>query len=121
MHPMSDAPPRSPSSALPEPSPTEHGGRVELRLIDSNGASNQVCYAARWFTEGQRLEGTVQVTPSVDAKKPPAIDIQGPSELPDWLAAFTTTLVRTTARSASCEDPSNGSWPRRLTRWRAAP
>lgn len=104
-----------PSSApLPEPSPVEYGGRVELRLVQTPEAENvdDARYAARWFTADLTLEGEVTISPENSEVK-----VQAPETLPEWLASFTTTLVRTTARSAK----KDNSWPRRLTRWRRAP
>lgn len=98
---------------LPEPSPVEFGGRVELRLLHAPGPdTDQACYQARWFTADLSLEGEVSISlPTAD------VDVRAPDELPEWLGQFTTSLVRTTARSAQKEK----SWPRRLTRWRKAP
>lgn len=102
------------SQALPEPSPVEHGGRVELRLdLSASTDSGDAHYHARWFTPGQTHEGTV----SVEQKERPEVNVDAPTSLPDWLASFTSTLVSTTARKVNEEAP----WPRRLTRWRAEP
>lgn len=103
-----------PSSApLPEPSPVEYGGRVELRLTQvPEGDEREAVYAARWFTAELSLQGEVSVSSSGTS-----VEVEAPEELPDWLGQFTTTLVRTTARTAAKES----AWPRRLTRWRKAP
>jgi hypothetical protein len=104
----------SSSKPLPEPSPVEHGGRVELRLdLSSTGDSGEARYEARWFTPGETHEGVVSVEPGVR----PVVNVEAPDSLPKWLASFTSTLVSTTARKVSVESP----WPRRLTRWRADP
>jgi hypothetical protein len=101
-----------PPSPLPEPSPVEFGGRVELRLIDSPGGEpGPTRYAARWFTADQKLEGEVAISSGTQ------VSVHSPENLPAWLGSFTTTLVRTTARQAQ----KDNSWPRRLTRWRKAP
>lgn len=100
------------SEALPEPSPVEHGGRVELRL-DQSTEDNTVRYNARWFTADEKIEGQVEIGEG----QPPAINVRPSETIPEWLNKFTVTLVRTTARTAAKEN----SWPRRLTRWRAAP
>jgi len=100
------------AESLPEPSPVEHGGRVELRLDQAAGDA-PVRYNARWFTADERIEGNVEIADG----KPPEVTVAPEGELPDWLSSFTVTLVRTTARSAAQEN----NWPRRLTRWRAAP
>jgi hypothetical protein len=105
---------RPPSAPLPEPSPVEYGGRVELRLVQSPEAESaeDARYAARWFTADLTLEGEVTISPEGTQVK-----VEAPEALPDWLESFTTTLVRTTARSAK----KDNAWPRRLTRWRRAP
>jgi hypothetical protein len=103
----------SSSMPLPEPSPVEFGGRVELRLLRAPAQdSDQALYQARWFTADLSLEGEVSI--SLPAAQ---VDVRAPEDLPEWLGQFTTTLVRTTARSAQ----KDNSWPRRLTRWRKAP
>ena len=79
------------SPALPEPSPVEHGGRVELRLLES--ADGEVRYAARWFTAEEQLEGQVQISGEKSE-----VHIESPDSLPSWLGSFTSSLVRTTAR-----------------------
>ncbi len=100
--------------ALPEPSPVEHGGRVELRLITApSDESPSAHYGARWFTASQKIEGLVTIALS----DKPVVSLEASEPLPEWLGTFTTTLVRTTARQAVKEN----TWPRRLTRWRAAP
>ncbi len=101
------------SLTLPDPSPVDAGGRVELRLETTNSAEGVVQFHARWFTEKDALEGSVLV----DRQTPSQVQIEAPPALPEWLLAFTTTLVRTTARKAHAD----GAWPRRLTRWRSAP
>jgi len=98
------------STALPEPSPVEHGGRVELRLSADAVTDEKVIYDARWFTANQELEGKV----SINLAEKKGITVEAPDSLPDWLSTFTSTLVSTTARQAK----KDGSWPRRLTRWR---
>jgi hypothetical protein len=108
-----------PPSALPEPSPVEFGGRVELRLVSTGDAQGATLYAARWFTADQDLEGEVSISQPANSEAPkaPEVLVSSPEALPEWLSSFTTTLVRTTARNAQKEN----SWPRRLTRWRKAP
>lgn len=99
---------------LPEPSPVEHGGRVELRLVTGPSAdSPQARFSARWFTASQRVEGHV----TVDLTDKVVVSLDPLEALPEWLGTFTSNLVRTTARQAQKEN----TWPRRLTRWRAAP
>lgn len=99
---------------LPEPSPVEHGGRVELRLVTApSEESAHARFSARWFTASQRIEGHV----TVDLGEKILVTLDPAQALPEWLGTFTSNLVRTTARQAQKEN----TWPRRLTRWRAAP
>ncbi|HEV8245786.1 MAG TPA: hypothetical protein VGP93_08455 [Polyangiaceae bacterium] len=90
----------------------EHGGRVELRLVDAD--ESQARYevllfdpAARWATEAAvRGEQVLELGAW-----------SGPAEPPTWLQALARTLLRGTAR----QHHAAGSWPRRLTRWRPGP
>lgn len=108
------------------PAPVEYGGRVELRLLSSKDAEGRTVYGARWFTADLELDGQVTILPS----ERPVVTVDAPPDLPSWLEAFTTTLVRTTARSTqkgstptddAAPEPADPVWPRRLTRWRKAP
>lgn len=101
---------KSPNSSWAAPAPVEHGGRVELRLAQTEDGS--VRYLARWYTASDQIDGEVSV--SAEDKH---VAVESPDTLPEWLESFTTSLVRTTARQAE----ASGSWPRRLTRWRKAP
>jgi hypothetical protein len=100
-----------------DPSPIDHGGRVELRLVESESGTAR--YAARWYTPEERLDGEVTVVhPSSQTDAPSTtVEIDSPAHLPEWLGSFTTSLVRTTARTAE----QKGTWPRRITRWRKSP
>lgn len=102
--------PKVDDPAWAAPSPVEHGGRVELRLVAQSDGTTR--YAARWFTADEQMNGEVSVS-AADNR----VAIDCPATLPDWLSSFTTSLVRTTARQAEKE----GTWPRRLTRWRKSP
>ena len=95
------------------PSPVEHGGRVELRLLSSETDDTCKVYGARWFTSDGRYEGKVFVS----IGDQPEVTIDAPPAAPEWLLTFSSGLMRTTARSALRE----GVWPRRLTRWRSSP
>lgn len=103
---MTDAPVRH----LPEPPPSTHGGRVELRLLALEGPS-VARYEALFFVDGQRFEGEL-----VAELGPPArVALTAPMVgVPEWLTDFAVTLLRTSTRSAS-----RTGFPRRLTRWRA--
>lgn len=99
------------------------GGRVELRRRDpaadlesipDSGGSLQAAYEARWTTPQGTFIGELfvsndgRITLQLDGEAPPA-----------WLSDFTSQLLRATARSVI--GPPPGTWPRRITRWRAAP
>ncbi len=104
---MSD---QAPVRHLPEPAPLAHGGRVELRLLESaDGARAR--YEALFFFGEKRLAGELlaEVGPPVRVSLTTT-----DAGVPSWLAGFAVTLLRTTTRSA----PRAG-FPRRLTRWRA--
>jgi hypothetical protein len=87
------------------------GGRVELRAHDTV-TSDKCIYDARFFVAESELSGRflVQTNPTIQVVAESVDD-----GLPAWLLEFTTTLLRTTARSAA-----KTGFPRRLTRWRAA-
>lgn len=111
--PSDGAVPASEHGVYAAPAPLEQGGRVELRLLSVEEEGTEALYGARWFTADQQLEGRVSILMS----DRPEVTLTAPDNLPEWLGAFTTTLVRTTARSAVTDQV----WPRRLTRWRKAP
>ena len=110
------------SSSLAEPAVTEHGGRVELRFSAERCTTGTVVYAARWFVAGVVHEGWAQIDASSTPQTAPTVQITAEA-LPGWLASFTETLLRTSARTVlgAGVDFDRAPWPRRLTRWRAAP
>ncbi|HVJ21699.1 MAG TPA: hypothetical protein VM686_40120 [Polyangiaceae bacterium] len=90
----------------------EHGGRVELRLVSDEQA--QARYEVALFDAGTEWRAEAQIG---DER---ALDVgawSGPSAPPAWLEALAKTLLRGTVRQHQAE----GSWPRRLTRWRPGP
>ncbi len=101
------------SKQLPDPSPVEQGGRVELRLDTTSTPGEAIRYDARWFTASDEFQGYVLITLG---NKPP-ISVHTSDDIPPWLNAFTLSLVSTMSRQAQKE----GTWPRRLTRWRDTP
>lgn len=103
---MSD---QAPVRHLADPAPQTHGGRVELRLLDSDGNAS-ARYEALYFVGGRRLVGELQAEAGPPARVS-AISLDPVT--PAWLVEFSITLLRTTTRSAR----TNG-FPRRLTRWR---
>ena len=109
-------------------SPPGTGGRVELRLRPSPeaapadladaaspeaGSAPVAIYVARWATSERTWDGEIQV----DADGRVQIRAADPPP-PAWLTEFSAQLLRTTARSVL---GGSAPWPRRLTRWRAAP
>lgn len=91
----------------------DHGGRVALRLTEA--AQERVRYTADFATaEGEwRLEAQVRVDDGqVHLETPPD------AAPPEWLRNMARTALRAAWRGrASAAAP----WPRRITRWRAAP
>lgn len=94
--------------------PPSTGGRVELRLTEGQAPRGVAAYTARWTTPDGTWLGELlvneggQIEPSFRGEAPPT-----------WLLEFSAQLLRTTARSTN--KAGGGVWPRRLTRWRAAP
>jgi len=99
------------SRPLAAPARTEHGARVELRLVSS---SDPIVYAARFLVAGEPgwQEGRIHFSPEA------GVELEQPAPaVPAWALELALSLVRTTARAAT----KDGSWPRRLTRWRKGP
>lgn len=103
----------------------EHGGRIELRLAGSSAES--ATYAATLLTSQARFETAVQVGPTAGsgqvafgawralaAAEPPVPLADAP---PPWLIADARAALKAALRTSQSE----GRWPRRITRWRAAP
>lgn len=107
-------------SVFAEPAVTKHGGRVELRLLPDEPSQLVTYYLARFFVDDRLIEGKVTIEAPRSEKSHALIQIDA-EELPSWLADFTVTLLRTTARSVFAEAGTAAVWPRRLTRWRKAP
>jgi len=117
----SDPTDHDPESALAEPAVTEHGGRVELRLVTDQTDATHCTYSARWFIGSTKVTGTVTIQAPPSGAKVPTVTLEA-DELPDWLCSFTTQLVKLTCRSVLLDQPDfeKAVWPRRLTRWRRA-
>lgn len=108
--------------------PPGTGGRVELRLrlpapgpASTSGDGQEsappaAIYTTLWATADGSWEGEVHVSDAGRVEVLP--EAPGEAAPPKWLVDFSAQLVRTTARSVL---NGNGAWPRRLTRWRAAP
>jgi hypothetical protein len=97
------------------PSPTEDGGRVELRLVVAR-PGERARYALRCIV-GQgpgappkEHEGSA----AVDAEGRVLVELAETPPPPAWLTELAAALLRTAARGAT----ASGRWPRRLTRWR---
>jgi hypothetical protein len=88
----------------------DHGGRLELKLTAASEASAR--YSLLIFTPDSELLADVDVDAQSGALK--VADWQGGAP-PEWLALLAHALLRTVWRHKS----SVGSWPRRVTRWRA--
>jgi hypothetical protein len=90
----------------------DHGGRVELRLVSDDEA--QARYDVALFVTEAEWKAQARIGGEC------ALDLgawSGPSDPPAWLQALAKTLLRGTAR----QHQTQGSWPRRLTRWRPGP
>lgn len=104
--------------AVATPAPVRHGVRTELRLLAAD--EQGVHYEARWFF-GQGA-GSSGAAPSasgraeLDAKGTVTLHVEV-GDVPPWARDFTEKLLRTALRSQT----TGAGYPRRLTRWRAAP
>ncbi len=98
----------SPTSARPD-----HGGRVELKLTRASEAG--AVYRAEWSTPAGKWHGTVTASDRHAEARPD----DSPTPPPDWLVAWSAALLKTTGRTVM--RMPDARWPRRLTRWRAAP
>lgn len=120
---MSDASSKQdgPNSPFAQPAVTKHGGRVELRLLPGDPQRPGARYVARFFFDEKVIEGWATIEAPPLGQPHPLIQIEADA-LPSWLADFTVTLLRTTARTVFAEaDQAAQLWPRRLTRWRKEP
>lgn len=90
----------------------EHGGRVELRLVsdDQSHARYEVALFAAQAEWKARAELGGERVLEIGAWS-------GPSAPPGWLELLAKSLLRGTAR----QHQAQGTWPRRLTRWRSGP
>lgn len=96
----------------------ETGARVELRRLSAPREPLEppalAWYEASWITPETRWEGVLVV------REGGSIELRPQQEPPpSWLVDWTLQLLRTRTRSM-ISDPSL-EWPRRITRWRAAP
>ena len=90
----------------------EHGGRLELKLAESDATKAR--YALMIFTP----QGDCDTEATLHAE-PVAVELgawRGETP-PAWLETFARALLRTVARNKGLE----GEWPRRVTRWRPEP
>jgi hypothetical protein len=90
----------------------DHGGRVELRLVSDDAS------LARYEVAVFVVDDEWRANAAVGGER--ALELgawSGDGAPPAWLEALAKTLLRGTVRQHSAE----GSWPRRLTRWRPGP
>jgi hypothetical protein len=85
------------------------GGKLTLRLVSSDGA------AAEYAGELVSGDDVCAVRIRTDAAGRVVVESET-GAAPDWLAAFTRSVMRTAWRAAVAGTP----WPRRLSRWRPA-
>ena len=91
----------------------DHGGRLELKL--SAASDTRAEYVLTLFTPEAELSSRVTIDASADRLELSAF--QG-GVAPAWLESYAQALLRSVLRTKNSGD---GSWPRRLTRWRPAP
>ena len=85
---------------------------MELRLVSNDEALAH--YEVTLFDP----ESEWRAQAEVGAERAPELGAWSGSKIPPtWLEALAKTLLRGTAR----EHRAQGSWPRRLTRWRPGP
>lgn len=94
---------------------TKNGGRIELKLDQSNQDSAE--YRAELQTSTTSFVGRALV--GSNAATPVAFDWQSPAAAapPEWLTADARAALKAALRTAQAE----GRWPRRITRWRPEP
>ena len=90
----------------------DHGGRLELKLIEASSASAR--YTLTIFTPTAEVAAPVAVESQSGAVALGAWDGAAP---PDWLAGVAHALLRSMWRTQQ----SDGEWPLRVTRWRPDP
>lgn len=83
------------------------GGKLTLRLVSSDGA------AAEYAGELVSGEDVCAVRIRIDAAGQVVVESEA-GAAPDWLTAFTRSVMRAAWRAAVAGTP----WPRRLSRWR---
>ncbi|MEO8983684.1 MAG: hypothetical protein ABI548_29230 [Polyangiaceae bacterium] len=90
----------------------EHGGRLELRLMEATDTTAR--YAMLVSTAAAEVSADAHVQTQNGALEIGAWTESAP---PAWLEAFARTLLRAALRDKT----SDGVWPRRMTRWRPEP
>lgn len=104
--------------------PIHTGGRIELRRHDrhphlesipqGDAPAAQAVYEAHFWTADKAWSGELIVS----AEGAVTAHIEG-DQPPTWLVDFSCQVLRAAARNVAGSPP--GSWPRRVTRWRASP
>ena len=91
--------------------PPEHGARIELKFVNVEPGS--VRYAIALKAKGSAWSGSASIDLGGGAIEFIGLE-SGP---PTWLLDLVRALLRTVYRNHH----GDGSWPRRLTRWRPEP
>jgi hypothetical protein len=94
---------------------TENGGKLELRL--QSATADSVLYVGA-------LDAPVgsfpcEVTLSMEGGRVDVVVLHGGAEPPRWLVEWAKSIVRGLWRGRR-GGPEAATWPRRITRWRAA-
>ena len=100
---------------MAQPEHPQHGARFQIERVEDRGDS--AVYEARVFVADGDV--TFRVTFAGDETDREEVDRQ-PEELaplPAWVDTHLDRLLRQVQRGAA----RNGSWPRRLRRWREDP
>ena len=89
----------------------DSGGRVELKLVESDGEG--ASYEVTLF------DPTGEWTAAAKVRAGGAVEVAAwsPANPPAWLDALALTLLRGAQRAQKAD----AAWPRRVTRWRPGP
>lgn len=90
----------------------DHGGRLELKLTQAS--ETRADYTLTVLTTEGELSMLVSMDASADGLALAAWQGGVP---PAWLESYAHALLRSVLRTKR----SDGTWPRRLTRWRPGP
>ena len=90
----------------------DHGGRLELKL--ARASEDGARYTLTIFLPEREVSSEVEVQASTGKLELGAWQGEAP---PAWLEVVARALLRSVWRTQS----SDGTWPRRITRWRPEP